>query len=227
MDPHEVLGVDPDADEETVVAAYRRRVKEVHPDQGGSIAEFRAVKEASERLLADDHDVAATVAEGEDEAAPEDDDGADEAGEDETETEEDHVTVEYLDYEALVDHGWALDDPDLFERAAEAGLDADAYGTMAAAPDEFLLAEAEACGFTWPYSCRGGACANCAVAVLEGEMSMPVNHILTPEMVDRGIRLSCVSEPLTDELRVVYNVKHLPGLDELRLPPGPGSSASD
>jgi hypothetical protein len=58
-------------------------------------------------------------------------------------------------------------------------------------------------------------------------MSMPVNHILTPEMVDRGIRLSCVSEPLTDELRVVYNVKHLPGLDELRLPPGPGSSASD
>jgi len=40
-------------------------------------------------------------------------------------------------------------------------------------------------------------------------------------MTDRGIRLSCVGEPITDDLKVVYNVKHLPDLDELRLPPGP------
>jgi hypothetical protein len=37
-------------------------------------------------------------------------------------------------------------------------------------------------------------------------------------MVDEGIRLSCLCRPQSDELQVVYNVKGLPGLDELRLP---------
>jgi hypothetical protein len=37
-------------------------------------------------------------------------------------------------------------------------------------------------------------------------------------MVERGIRLSCISAPTTDDMKIVYNIKHLPGLDELRLP---------
>jgi hypothetical protein len=44
-------------------------------------------------------------------------------------------------------------------------------------------------------------------------------------MLDRGIRLSCVGAPETEELQVVYNVKHLDELDELRLPPRPFESA--
>jgi hypothetical protein len=44
-------------------------------------------------------------------------------------------------------------------------------------------------------------------------------------MLDRGIRLSCVGAPITDEMRVVFNVKHLPDLDELRLPPRPFEQA--
>jgi hypothetical protein len=65
--------------------------------------------------------------------------------------------------------------------------------------------------------------------VKSGELSMPANHILTDEMVERNIYLSCVGEPLTDELQVVYNVKHLPELEDLRLPPGPfkGVAADD
>lgn len=46
----EELGVDPDADEEELRCAYRRRVKETHPDRGGSEAAFRRVQEAYDHL---------------------------------------------------------------------------------------------------------------------------------------------------------------------------------
>lgn len=51
--PHEVLGVPPDADEFEVRAAYYDRVKEVHPDQGGSAQEFQRVQQAMEKMLED------------------------------------------------------------------------------------------------------------------------------------------------------------------------------
>lgn len=41
-----VLGLSPDADVDAVTAAYRERVKEVHPDHGGDEATFRRVREA-------------------------------------------------------------------------------------------------------------------------------------------------------------------------------------
>lgn len=41
-----VLDVDPDADVAAVKAAYRAKVKEVHPDAGGDQAAFRRVREA-------------------------------------------------------------------------------------------------------------------------------------------------------------------------------------
>ena len=41
-----VLGLSSDASEAAVRRAYRERVKEVHPDQGGDEAEFRRVREA-------------------------------------------------------------------------------------------------------------------------------------------------------------------------------------
>lgn len=42
----DVLGVSRNADLEDVERAYRERVKEVHPDQGGNEAEFKRVREA-------------------------------------------------------------------------------------------------------------------------------------------------------------------------------------
>ena len=48
---HEVLGVDPDADPETVRAAYREQIKESHPDGGGTSAEARELNEAKEAML--------------------------------------------------------------------------------------------------------------------------------------------------------------------------------
>ncbi|AYG05436.1 J domain-containing protein [Gryllotalpicola protaetiae] len=48
--PYEVLGVDARASEDELKRAYRRRLRETHPDTGGSAAEFRAVQEAWERI---------------------------------------------------------------------------------------------------------------------------------------------------------------------------------
>ena len=210
--PYDILGIDSDADEETIKQAYVRRVKETHPDHGGSTRAFQSVRAAYEALLADGRRDGRGYADIET-SRPAEGEGVRES------------RVEYLNYEVLDDYGWNLDTEKLFETATTEDLDPDDYGRIVVETDESLLEAAENRGFTWPYACRGGACANCAVAVIDGELSMPVNHILPAEMLDRGIRLSCVGTPITETMQVVFNVKHLPELDELRLPPGPFESA--
>jgi hypothetical protein len=49
---YDILGLSPDARTADVKAAYRRRVTEAHPDQGGTAAEFIKVRAAYEILLA-------------------------------------------------------------------------------------------------------------------------------------------------------------------------------
>ncbi|MFP8889328.1 ferredoxin Fer [Natrialbaceae archaeon A-CW2] len=203
--PFDVLGIDTDADHDDIERAFRRRIKEVHPDQGGSVEEFRLVHAAREQLLS-------KHLEGVDPS----DIGVDGNG-----TEPVAPTIQYLNFEVFEDYGWSLEDEDLFEKAADADLDSSDYGRFVVDPSESVLEAAENRGFEWPYACRGGACANCAVAVQDGDLSTPVNHVLPDEMVDCGIRLSCVAEPTTDESNVIFNVKQLPELDELRLPPRP------
>lgn len=48
---HEILDVATDAPVDVIKAAARAKVKETHPDQGGSTEAFRRVKRAEERLL--------------------------------------------------------------------------------------------------------------------------------------------------------------------------------
>ena len=238
-DPYEVLGVASDADEERIETAYRERVKESHPDHGGTIEEFRRVRAAYETIQAGD--LPATTAEPTDTGSSEDTEagpsdpgerrgarrrpgpGEEEPSEPDPHSETTRVT--YLNYEVLDDHGWELTDDDLFEKAGDAGLDPEDYGRLLVKQTETLLEAAENRGFAWPYSCRGGACSNCAVALVEGEMPTPAGHILTDEWLDRGIRLSCLSAPVTESAKVVYNVKQLPGLEELILRPSRFSSA--
>lgn len=216
--PFEILGVDPDADDATIVDAYRDRVKEVHPDQGGSAHEFRMVQTAYERIQAGyrpgdpvPHPDPAAPAEP---AAADDD--PDTTPDEPPEPE--GLRVEYLDYEAIVDQGWSLDDADLFERAADADLGDESYGEFWAQGDQSLLEAAEDSGLHWPFACRGGACTNCAVAVVDGEMPSPASHVLPPDLFEKGIRLSCISAPVTDDMQVVFNMKHLPEVGELLLP---------
>lgn len=119
-------------------------------------------------------------------------------------------TVEYLNYEVLDDHGWEMDDDDLFEKAADAGLDDVDYGELEVQHGEYILEAAEAQGFDWPFSCRAGACANCAAILREGEIEMDMQQILSDEeVVDRNVRLTCIGTPEADQIRIVYNAKHL------------------
>lgn len=48
---HRVLGVDPDASRGEVMDAYRERVKETHPDQGGTDEQLQRVRDAKERMI--------------------------------------------------------------------------------------------------------------------------------------------------------------------------------
>jgi ferredoxin len=242
--PFEVLGVDPDADDGEIVDAYRQRVKEAHPDHGGSAEAFQRVQDAYARIQTGDVDdelELADAAGGSDEASTRDgsDEGTEKSGTDTgtgggdtaddesaADREQTGACVEYLDYQAIVDLGWSLDDEDLFEKASETDLDPVDHGRFVVEEGETLLEAAEARGFAWPYACRGGACSNCAVAVVEGEMPDQRGHILPREMLARGFRLSCLDGPVSDDLRVVFNVKHLPDLDELRLPTGRFGQAS-
>lgn len=205
--PYDILGIDSDADEDEIKQAYRDRVKQTHPDLGGSESAFKRVERAYQRLS--------------EVSADEQLDGQTVVSEQHTEPEpEDQpTTVDFLNYEVLDDYGWELDDDDLFEKAAAADLDAVDYGHFEVEDNETLLEAAERNGFAWPYACRGGACANCAVSLLDGELSQLVDHILSEDLLDQGIRLSCNGRPTTDEMQVVYNVKHRADLDDLRLPP--------
>lgn len=124
-------------------------------------------------------------------------------------------TVEFLDYEVIDDRGWSLEDDDLFEKAAEADLTAEAYGTMTVEKGEYILEAAEGEGYGWPFYCRGGGCINCAAVLVDGEVEMEVNRSLSDEEVDEmNLRLTCVATPTTDEVKLVYNAKQLEQLRE-------------
>ena len=119
-------------------------------------------------------------------------------------------TVEYLNYEVLDDQGWDMDDDDLFDKAADAGLGDEDYGSLEVAEGEYVLEAAEAQGYDWPFSCRAGACANCAAIVKEGDIEMDMQQILSDEEVDeKMVRLTCIGHAITDEVQIVYNAKHL------------------
>lgn len=225
--PYDVLGIDPDADEAELVDAYRERVKDAHPDHGGSPEQFQAVKTAYERIRDGEAEEPGpnqstptqssptpSRAKGRQRGSATTDSAASTAT-----RQSETVTVEYLNYEVLDDYDWEIEDDDLFAKAARADLDYEDYGKFVVENSETLLEAAENRGFAWPFACRGGACTNCAVAVKDGEIPPPVGHILPEEMIEKGIRLSCLAAPVTDDTQVVYNVKHMPGVEELLLSP--------
>jgi 2Fe-2S type ferredoxin len=119
-------------------------------------------------------------------------------------------TVEYLNYEVLDDHGWNMEDDNLFDNAADAGLGEEDYGELEVNEGEYILEAAEAQGYDWPFSCRAGACANCAAIVTEGEIEMDMQQILSDEEVnEQNVRLTCIGSPTAENVQIVYNAKHL------------------
>jgi ferredoxin-NADP reductase len=72
--------------------------------------------------------------------------------------------------------------------------------TLQVASDQSLLEAIEAAGITAPYLCRGGACGECLLFVLEG-MPEHRDHVLSPEQRQANdCMLTCVSRAKTPEL---------------------------
>jgi ferredoxin len=125
------------------------------------------------------------------------------------------ATVEYLDYTVLDDHGWSLDDDDLFEKAAAADLDEEAHGTFECGEHRYLLDAAEDAGHEWPFECRAASCANCTAIRKGGEVEMDMDLILTDEEVEEmNIVLTCQALPKTEEVQIVYNAMYLDYLQD-------------
>ena len=61
-----------------------------------------------------------------------------------------------------------------------------------------ILDAAKTQGIELPYSCRGGACAECRVKVLEGAVVMKRNRGLADWEVEQGFVLSCQARPTTE-----------------------------
>jgi hypothetical protein len=55
FDPYAVLGLSRDASTEDIVAAFRRRARESHPDRGGSSEDFQSVKRSYHILSDPEH----------------------------------------------------------------------------------------------------------------------------------------------------------------------------
>ncbi len=61
-------------------------------------------------------------------------------------------------------------------------------------------------GLDVPFSCKGGVCCTCKALVLEGEVNMAVNYALEDEEVKQGYVLTCQAKPITDEVKVNFDV---------------------
>ena len=135
-------------------------------------------------------------------------------------------TVHYLSHDAVTENGWSVDDDDLFAKANDSNLDLADHGKFQANPEETVLEAAERGGRSWPYACRGGACANCAVLVLDGDVAMPGQSILSERQVrETNARLSCVGVPVTDEVKIIINAQDRDEFQDLLLPSPSGESA--
>lgn len=199
--PYSVLGVQENASEEEVHQAYREKVKEVHPDTGGSAEEFKTVRKAYECIIDGQ----------EDRFEKTDDDSRDVKR---PRISQSHVL--YLNYQTVKSNGWDFEEA--FQKASNSNLPEEDFGSFVMSAEKTVLEAAEENGLDWPYSCRGGACANCAVKVVEGRVKTAGYYILSGKHLDDGLRLSCIGKPLTKKVKLVFNVKHMDELQDMLLP---------
>lgn len=191
MKAYDILGVSKNASDDEIREVYRKKVKQVHPDKGGSKDEFIKIKEAYESAI-----------------------------ENNLESDEIHLepiypaTVKFADYQKIISN---FGEKPTYKEVRNYYEEKD-IKQFNVEKNESVLEAAERSNFNWPYSCRGGACSNCAVKIIKGEMSTPNYHILSEEQLNNGYRLSCIGKPLSSEIYLVYNIRNSDELDELLLP---------
>jgi ferredoxin len=77
-------------------------------------------------------------------------------------------------------------------------------GTVDHHPGTTILQAARQMGMSPPFSCESGNCATCMARLVEGEVTMYVNDVLTDDEVAEGWILTCQSVPTTAAVHVVY-----------------------
>lgn len=60
-------------------------------------------------------------------------------------------------------------------------------------------------GLDVPYACQGGTCCTCQAKLLEGEVVMDVNMVLTDSEIKKGYILTCQSHPTTPKIVIDYD----------------------
>ena len=70
--------------------------------------------------------------------------------------------------------------------------------------DTPLLDVLLASGLEAPYSCREGSCSACTCLVLDGEVKLLRNTVLSREDLADGYVLACQAVPISDDVRVTY-----------------------
>jgi len=71
---------------------------------------------------------------------------------------------------------------------------------------ESILDYGENAGLDLPYSCKGGICSTCMAKLVQGEVTMDNNMVLTESEVKEGFVLTCQSHPTTDIVEVNYDI---------------------
>jgi len=70
---------------------------------------------------------------------------------------------------------------------------------------ESILEAALKAGVDAPFSCRSAICSTCMAQLVEGEVKMDMNHVLTDEEVAEGYIVTCQSHPVTDKVKISYD----------------------
>lgn len=70
---------------------------------------------------------------------------------------------------------------------------------------ETILEAALKAGIDAPFSCRSAICSTCMAQIVEGEVKMDQNHVLTDEELEEGFIVSCQSHPTTDRIKITYD----------------------
>jgi ring-1,2-phenylacetyl-CoA epoxidase subunit PaaE len=70
---------------------------------------------------------------------------------------------------------------------------------------ETILEAALKAGVDAPFSCRSAICSTCMGQLIEGEVKMDMNHVLTDEEVEEGFVVTCQSHPTTEKVKISYD----------------------